>query len=56
MIYRDAVADHDDLMVQRMRAAGAVIVGKSNVPRLPDLSQNQVTLLAADRRRTRRRA
>jgi amidase len=31
-IYRDAVADHDDLMVARMRAAGAVIVGKSNVP------------------------
>ena len=31
-IYRDAVADHDDLMVQRMRAAGALIVGKSNVP------------------------
>ena len=31
-IFRDAVADHDDLMVQRMRAAGAVIVGKSNVP------------------------
>ena len=31
-IYRDAVAEHDDLMVQRMRAAGAVIVGKSNVP------------------------
>ena len=31
-IYRDAVADHDDLMVQRMRAAGAIIVGKSNVP------------------------
>ena len=31
-IYRDAVAEHDDLMVARMRAAGAVIVGKSNVP------------------------
>ena len=31
-IYRDAVAEHDELMVQRMRAAGAVIVGKSNVP------------------------
>ena len=31
-IFQDAVADHDDLMVQRMRAAGAVIVGKSNVP------------------------
>ena len=31
-LYRDAVPDSDDLMVQRMRAAGAVIVGKSNVP------------------------
>ncbi len=31
-LYRDAVAEHDDLMVARMRAAGAVIVGKSNVP------------------------
>ena len=31
-IFRNAVADHDDLVVQRMRAAGAVIVGKSNVP------------------------
>ena len=31
-IYRDAVADHDDLIVRRMRAAGAVVVGKSNVP------------------------
>ncbi|MCY4481822.1 MAG: amidase [Spirochaetaceae bacterium] len=31
-LYRDAVAEYDDLMVARMRAAGAVIVGKSNVP------------------------
>ena len=31
-LYRDALAKRDDLMVQRMRAAGAVIVGKSNVP------------------------
>jgi len=31
-IFRDAVAEHDDLIVERMRAAGAVIVGKSNVP------------------------
>ena len=31
-LYRDAVATRDDLMVARMRAAGAVIVGKSNVP------------------------
>lgn len=31
-LYRDAVADHDALMVRRLRAAGAVVVGKSNVP------------------------
>lgn len=31
-IYRNSVATHDGLMVARMRAAGAVIVGKSNVP------------------------
>ena len=31
-LYRDAVAGHDDLMVQRLRAAGAIVVGKSNVP------------------------
>lgn len=31
-IFADAVADHDDLLVERVRAAGAVFVGKTNVP------------------------
>ncbi|WP_374455580.1 amidase [Nocardioides sp.] len=31
-IFADAVADHDDLVVERVRAAGAVFVGKTNVP------------------------
>ncbi len=31
-IFADAVADHDDLIVERIRAAGAVFVGKTNVP------------------------
>lgn len=31
-LYRDAVAGHDDLLVRRMRAAGAIVAGKSNVP------------------------
>ncbi|MDR7251387.1 amidase [Nocardioides sp. BE266] len=31
-IFADAVADHDDLLVERIRAAGAVFVGKTNVP------------------------
>lgn len=31
-IYADHVPDRDALMVERMRAAGAVIIGKTNVP------------------------
>ncbi len=31
-IFADAVADHDDLLVERIRGAGAVFVGKTNVP------------------------
>jgi len=31
-IFADAVADHDDLLVERVRAAGAVFIGKTNVP------------------------
>ncbi|CUR60504.1 Amidase [metagenome] len=31
-IFADAVADHDDLLVERVRRAGAVFVGKTNVP------------------------
>ena len=31
-VLADHVADHDDLLVERIRAAGAVFVGKTNVP------------------------
>lgn len=31
-IHADSVADHDDLLVERIRRAGAVFVGKTNVP------------------------
>ncbi len=31
-IFADAVADHDDLLVERIRRAGVVFVGKTNVP------------------------
>jgi Asp-tRNA(Asn)/Glu-tRNA(Gln) amidotransferase A subunit family amidase len=31
-LYRDFVPNHDNVMVARVRAAGAVVVGKTNVP------------------------
>jgi Asp-tRNA(Asn)/Glu-tRNA(Gln) amidotransferase A subunit family amidase len=31
-IYRDSIPDHDDILVERVKAAGAVIVGKTNTP------------------------
>ena len=31
-LFADHVADHDDLLVERIRRAGAVFVGKTNVP------------------------
>ena len=31
-IYEDFVADEDDIVVERLKAAGAVILGKTNVP------------------------
>lgn len=31
-IFRDHMATEDDLMVERLRAAGAIVVGKTNVP------------------------
>lgn len=31
-IFADQVAQHDDIMVARMRAAGAIIIGKTNTP------------------------
>jgi len=33
-MYRDHVPTHDNSMVQRLRAAGAIIIGKTNVPEL----------------------
>ncbi|MDP7066373.1 MAG: amidase [Acidimicrobiales bacterium] len=43
-IYKDRVPDEDDLIVERMRAAGAVMVGKTNTPEFGAGSQtfNQV--------------
>lgn len=32
MIYRDFTPDEDDIVVERLKAAGAIIVGKTNVP------------------------
>lgn len=32
VIYQDHVPDHDDLVVQRLKAAGAIVVGKTNTP------------------------
>ena len=32
LLFKDRVADQDDVVVQRIKAAGAVIVGKTNVP------------------------
>jgi len=31
-LFRDAVATHDAVMVARLRAAGAIVIGKTNVP------------------------
>ena len=33
-IFADNVPDHDDLVVQRLRAAGAITIGKTNTPEL----------------------
>jgi aspartyl-tRNA(Asn)/glutamyl-tRNA(Gln) amidotransferase subunit A len=33
-VYKDFVPDEDDVVVERLRAAGAVILGKTNVPEL----------------------
>jgi len=32
LIYKDRVSDHDDLQVARLKAAGAIVVGKTNAP------------------------
>src|SRR5262249_61629071 len=32
ILYKDFVPDEDDIVVERLKAAGAVIIGKTNVP------------------------
>ena len=32
LIYKDHIPDEDDLVVQRLKAAGAIVVGKTNTP------------------------
>ena len=34
VLYKDFVPDEDDIVVERLKAAGAVIIGKTNVPEL----------------------
>ncbi|MGW8379577.1 amidase [Streptomyces sp. ODS28] len=31
-LYKDRIADHDDLHVRRIKAAGAIVIGKTNAP------------------------
>ncbi|MCV3736855.1 amidase [Rhizobium sp. TRM96647] len=33
-IYRDFIPDHDDIHVERIRAAGAIVIGKTNAPEM----------------------
>lgn len=33
-LYRDFIPDEDDIVVERLKAAGAIIIGKTNVPEL----------------------
>ena len=63
-LFADHVADHDDLIVERVRRAGVVVIGKTNVPefaagshtfnRVFGLTRNPVDPLAVRRRLVRR--
>jgi aspartyl-tRNA(Asn)/glutamyl-tRNA(Gln) amidotransferase subunit A len=44
LLYRDFVADRDDICVERLRAAGAVIVGKTTTPELAMLGRTDSRL------------
>jgi amidase len=48
-LYRDHVPSEDDLVVQRMQRAGAIIVGKTNTPEFGAGSQTFNTLFGATR-------
>ena len=32
LIYKDRISDHDDIHVARLKAAGAIVIGKTNAP------------------------
>ena len=48
-IYRDYVPDLDELVVERLKAAGAIIIGKTNTPEFGAGSQTFNTLFGATR-------
>jgi amidase len=48
-IYRDWVPDHDSLMVERLRAHGLVVIGKTNTPEFAMGSQTFNTIFGATR-------
>ncbi|HMP40763.1 MAG TPA: amidase [Roseiflexaceae bacterium] len=48
-IYRDFVPDRDALIIERMRAAGAITIGKTNTPEFGAGSQTFNTLFGATR-------
>ena len=48
-IYRDFVPDLDDLYVERLRAAGAIIIGKTNTPEFGAGSQTFNAVFGATR-------
>jgi len=46
-LYRDNVPTHDDIVVERMRRAGAILVGKTNTPEFGAGSQTFNTIFGA---------
>ena len=48
-LYKDYVPKEDDLLVERMRRAGAILVGKSNTPEFGSGSQTFNTVFGATR-------
>jgi amidase len=48
-IYRDFVPDHDSIIVERQRRAGAITLGKTNLPEFAAGSQTFNTLFGATR-------
>ena len=44
LLFRDHVPDRDDICVERLRAAGAVIVGKTTTPELAMLGRTDSRL------------